>query len=160
MLQWTVMELKGRFEYSRRKQACWETLWLHLLRVCVKQECYRCLHALAKKRCLVYCWSTCEDFTCILLLCGTKMMKSWHMLSKTNFINGIHVAWEENHEKDYVKEFGEIEKVKLAHIMPTTITWDFGFAIFDIHDSWTKTHSASFSIAPEPIRLDCVCLAW
>lgn len=44
------------------------------------------------------------------------------MLSKTNFINGIHVAWEENHEKDYVKEFGEIEKVKLAHIMPTTIT--------------------------------------
>ena len=57
---------------------------------------------------------------------------------KTVFVDGIPAAWDEDHLKGYVKEFGEIEKVDLARNMPGARRRDFGFVTFDTHDNAVK----------------------
>ncbi|GFP90496.1 heterogeneous nuclear ribonucleoprotein q [Phtheirospermum japonicum] len=54
---------------------------------------------------------------------------------KTVFIDGISASWDEEHVKELLKKYGEIEKVELARNMPSARRKDFGFVTFDSHDA-------------------------
>ncbi|MQL80949.1 hypothetical protein Taro_013420 [Colocasia esculenta] len=57
---------------------------------------------------------------------------------KTVFVDGLPVAWDEERIRDYLKKFGQIEKIELARNMPSARRRDFGFVTFDAHDSAVK----------------------
>ncbi|KAL0309080.1 UNVERIFIED_CONTAM: Heterogeneous nuclear ribonucleoprotein Q [Sesamum radiatum] len=54
---------------------------------------------------------------------------------KTVFVDGLPASWDEDHVKELLKEYGEIEKVELARNMPSARRKDFGFVTFDTHDA-------------------------
>ncbi|CAA0842757.1 RNA-binding (RRM/RBD/RNP motifs) family protein [Striga hermonthica] len=54
---------------------------------------------------------------------------------KTVFIDGISASWDEEHVKDLLKKYGEIEKIELARNMPSARRKDFGFVTFGTHDA-------------------------
>lgn len=54
---------------------------------------------------------------------------------KTIFVDGIPASWEEDRVKEYLKQYGEIEKIELARNMPSAKRKDFGFVTFDTHDA-------------------------
>lgn len=54
---------------------------------------------------------------------------------KTVFVDGLPASWDEDRVKDYLKKFGDIEKIELARNMPSAKRKDFGFVTFEIHDA-------------------------
>ncbi|XP_057807483.1 uncharacterized protein LOC131022102 isoform X2 [Salvia miltiorrhiza] len=54
---------------------------------------------------------------------------------KTVFVDGLSASWDEEHVKELLKKYGEIEKVELARNMPSARRKDFGFVTFDTHDA-------------------------
>ncbi|KAK6162703.1 hypothetical protein DH2020_002544 [Rehmannia glutinosa] len=54
---------------------------------------------------------------------------------KTVFVDGLSASWDEEHVKELLKKYGEIEKVELARNMPSARRKDFGFVTFDTHDT-------------------------
>ncbi|KAG6395147.1 hypothetical protein SASPL_145786 [Salvia splendens] len=54
---------------------------------------------------------------------------------KTVFVDGLSASWDEDHVKELLKKYGEIEKVELACNMPSARRKDFGFVTFDSHDA-------------------------
>ncbi|KAK6162699.1 hypothetical protein DH2020_002540 [Rehmannia glutinosa] len=54
---------------------------------------------------------------------------------KTVFVDGLSDSWDEEHVKELLKKYGEIEKVELARNMPSARRKDFGFVTFDTHDT-------------------------
>ncbi|KAL3651178.1 hypothetical protein CASFOL_007581 [Castilleja foliolosa] len=54
---------------------------------------------------------------------------------KTVFIDGISASWDEEHVKELLQKYGEIEKVELARNMQSARRKDFGFVTFDSHDA-------------------------
>ncbi|XP_055807175.1 heterogeneous nuclear ribonucleoprotein Q-like isoform X2 [Solanum dulcamara] len=54
---------------------------------------------------------------------------------KTVFIDGLSASWDEDHVREFLKEYGKIEKVELARNMPSAKRKDFGFVTFDTHDA-------------------------
>lgn len=51
------------------------------------------------------------------------------------FVDGLSASWDEEHVKELLNNYGEIEKVELARNMPSARRKDFGFVTFDTHDS-------------------------
>lgn len=51
------------------------------------------------------------------------------------FVDGLSASWDEEHVKELLNKYGEIEKVELARNMPSARRKDFGFVTFDTHDS-------------------------
>ena len=51
------------------------------------------------------------------------------------FVDGLSASWDEDHVKELLKKYGEIEKVELARNMPSARRKDFGFVTFDSHDA-------------------------
>ncbi|KAG8391488.1 hypothetical protein BUALT_Bualt01G0192900 [Buddleja alternifolia] len=54
---------------------------------------------------------------------------------KTVFVDGLSSSWDEEHVKELLKKYGDIEKVELARNMPSARRKDFGFVTFDSHDA-------------------------
>ncbi|XP_042062768.1 uncharacterized protein LOC121806710 isoform X1 [Salvia splendens] len=54
---------------------------------------------------------------------------------KTVFVDGLSASWDDEHVKELLKKYGEIEKVELARNMPSARRKDFGFVTFDTHDA-------------------------
>ncbi|KAL1562042.1 hypothetical protein AAHA92_04665 [Salvia divinorum] len=54
---------------------------------------------------------------------------------KTVFVDGLSACWDEEHVKELLKQYGEIEKIELACNMPSARRKDFGFVTFDTHDA-------------------------
>ncbi|KAL3613654.1 hypothetical protein CASFOL_041728 [Castilleja foliolosa] len=54
---------------------------------------------------------------------------------KTVFIDGISASWDEEHVKELLKKYGEIEKIELARNMTSARRKDFGFVTFNSHDA-------------------------
>ncbi|XP_042059853.1 uncharacterized protein LOC121804398 isoform X1 [Salvia splendens] len=54
---------------------------------------------------------------------------------KTVFVDGLSASWDEEHVKELLKKYGEIEKVELSRNMPSARRKDFGFVTFDTHDA-------------------------
>ncbi|KAL3815237.1 hypothetical protein ACJIZ3_016505 [Penstemon smallii] len=54
---------------------------------------------------------------------------------KTVFLDGISASWDDDHVKELLKIYGKIEKVELAHNMPSARRKDFGFVTFETHDA-------------------------
>lgn len=50
-------------------------------------------------------------------------------------MDGISSSWDEEHVKELLRKYGEIEKVELARNMPSARRKDFGFVTFDTHDA-------------------------
>ncbi|CAA6667012.1 unnamed protein product [Spirodela intermedia] len=61
---------------------------------------------------------------------------------KTVFVDGLPAAWDEERIRDYLKKFGQIERVELARNMPAAKRKDFGFVTFETHDSAVKCAEA------------------
>eukprot|EP00252_Welwitschia_mirabilis_P012025 TRINITY_DN26744_c0_g1_i3.p1 TRINITY_DN26744_c0_g1~~TRINITY_DN26744_c0_g1_i3.p1 ORF type:complete len:749 (+),score=164.58 TRINITY_DN26744_c0_g1_i3:185-2431(+) len=53
---------------------------------------------------------------------------------KSVFIDGIPPYWDEDRVRNYLKRYGEIERVVLARNMPTAKRKDFGFVNFRTHE--------------------------
>lgn len=51
------------------------------------------------------------------------------------FVDGLSASWDEEHVKELLKKYGEIEKIELARNMPSARRKDFGFVTFDTHDA-------------------------
>lgn len=51
------------------------------------------------------------------------------------FVDGLSSSWDEEHVKELLRNYGEIEKVELARNMPSARRKDFGFVTFDSHDA-------------------------
>ncbi|GAB4861998.1 hypothetical protein Ancab_037252 [Ancistrocladus abbreviatus] len=54
---------------------------------------------------------------------------------KTVFVDGLPASWDEDHVRDALKKYGQIEKIELARNMPSARRKDFGFVTFDTHDA-------------------------
>jgi len=54
---------------------------------------------------------------------------------KSVFVDGIPPYWDEDRVKEYLKPYGEIERVVLARNMPTAKRRDFGFVNFTSHEA-------------------------
>ncbi|GER49400.1 RNA binding protein [Striga asiatica] len=54
---------------------------------------------------------------------------------KTVFVDGISASWADEHVKNLLEKYGEIEKIELARNMPSARRKDFGFVTFDTHDA-------------------------
>ncbi|CAN6562481.1 unnamed protein product [Malus baccata var. baccata] len=54
---------------------------------------------------------------------------------KTVFVDGLHASWDEDHVRDFVKEYGNVEKIELARNMPSAKRKDFGFVTFDTDEA-------------------------
>ncbi|KAK4759271.1 hypothetical protein SAY87_022402 [Trapa incisa] len=54
---------------------------------------------------------------------------------KTVFIDSLPASWDEHRVKELLKKYGHIEKIELAHNMPSAKRRDFGFVTFDTHDA-------------------------
>ncbi|XP_010269844.1 PREDICTED: nucleolin-like [Nelumbo nucifera] len=54
---------------------------------------------------------------------------------KTVFVDGLPSSWDEDRVKEYLKKFGNIEKIELARNMPSARRKDFGFVTFGTHDA-------------------------
>ncbi|TMX05470.1 hypothetical protein EJD97_018992 [Solanum chilense] len=54
---------------------------------------------------------------------------------KTVFVDGLSASWDEDHVREFLKEYGKIEKVELARNMPSAKRKDFGFVTFDTHEA-------------------------
>ncbi|XP_049400211.1 heterogeneous nuclear ribonucleoprotein Q-like isoform X2 [Solanum stenotomum] len=54
---------------------------------------------------------------------------------KTVFVDGLSASWDEDRVREFLKEYGKIEKVELARNMPSAKRKDFGFVTFDTHEA-------------------------
>ncbi|KAL3326022.1 hypothetical protein AABB24_036971 [Solanum stoloniferum] len=54
---------------------------------------------------------------------------------KTVFVDGLSASWDEDCVREFLKEYGKIEKVELARNMPSAKRKDFGFVTFDTHEA-------------------------
>ncbi|KAE8734489.1 Detected protein of confused Function [Hibiscus syriacus] len=54
---------------------------------------------------------------------------------RTIFIDCLPPPWDEDHVRELLKKYGEIEKVELARNMPSAGRKDYGFVTFDTHDA-------------------------
>ncbi|KAE8665633.1 Detected protein of confused Function [Hibiscus syriacus] len=54
---------------------------------------------------------------------------------RTIFIDCLPPSWDEDHVRQLLKKYGEIEKVELARNMPSAGRKDYGFVTFDTHDA-------------------------
>ncbi|XVF79709.1 hypothetical protein PTKIN_Ptkin15bG0011200 [Pterospermum kingtungense] len=54
---------------------------------------------------------------------------------RTIFIDCLPPSWDEDHVRELLKKYGEIEKVELARNMPSADRKDYGFVTFDTHDA-------------------------
>ncbi|GAB4844266.1 hypothetical protein Ancab_037630 [Ancistrocladus abbreviatus] len=54
---------------------------------------------------------------------------------KTVFVDGLPGSWDEDRVREFLKKYGQIEKIELARNMPSARRRDFGFVTFDTHDA-------------------------
>ncbi|KAK8565962.1 hypothetical protein V6N13_021034 [Hibiscus sabdariffa] len=54
---------------------------------------------------------------------------------RTIFIDCLPPSWDEDHVRELLKKYGEIEKVELARNMPSAGRKDYGFVTFDTHNA-------------------------